>query len=312
MSPIKARKTNQSEGYIIQRGFAMLLMVLCSVLISFGGLLMRNIESADPWQINFYRAIGLVGTTITILLFQYKGDTFKKIYKIGQAGFISGGILAISSVSFVQALTNTTIANTLFTMSAIPFITAGLARIFLKEKLKLITIITMIFGGLGICIMVGEAIGLGSYYGNLMAFITTICFSTFAIIVRHNRQIDMLPALLVSGLLISIIIVAIYGDNLSIPIKDILLAFLWGAGLSGLANWGFIIATRHLIAAEVTIFMLLEFSLGPVWVWLFINEIPTAGTILGGILVILSVITLVMYELRKDTTRLKRGRPSPP
>jgi len=122
----------------------------------------------------------------------------------------------------------------------------------------------------------------------------------------------MLPALLVSGLLISIIIVVIYGDNLSIPIKDILLAFLWGAGLSGLANWGFIIATRHLIAAEVTIFMLLEFSLGPVWVWLFINEIPTAGTIWGGILVILSVITLVMYELRKDTTRLKRGRPSPP
>ena len=294
------------------RSSAMFLMIACSILISLGGLVIRNIENANPFQITFYRSLGLLGAIITILLIRYRLKVIPKIVNIGRAGFISGVVLAISSIAFVQALTHTTVANTLFTMSAIPFFTAGLARIFLKEKLRRITIITMLFAGVGICIMVTESIGLGSYYGNLMALITAICFSTFAILVRHNRKIDMLPSLLVSGLLISSVMLFILKTNFIIPVKDILLCLIWGAGLSGLANWGFIVATRHLVAAEVTLFMLLEFLFGALWVWLFIGETPTSGTIWGGSLVMLSVLALVIPELNNKYPKLKRGRPNLP
>jgi drug/metabolite transporter (DMT)-like permease len=73
----------------------------------------------------------------------------------------------------------------------------------------------------------------------------------------------------------------------------------------------FIFASRHLVAAELTLFMLLEFALGPIWVWVFINEVPTDLTVLGGLVVILSVAIRALFELRRSTPRLKRGRPSP-
>jgi len=294
-----------------RRGFAMGLMVACSVVISFGGLILRSMEVADAWQVNFYRAISLIGAISVILLFQYRRNTISHIRKIGRPGLFGGTLLAVAGITFIQALTNTTIANTLFTMSAIPFITAALARIFLKERLQRATIITIFVAALGIFVMIAEGVGIGSIYGNAMALMTAICFSSFTVIVRHNREIDMLPTLLVSGLLVGSIALIVRADDLAIPLHDILLCFLWGGLLSGFANWTFIIATRHLVAAEVTLFMLLEFALGPIWVWLFVGETPTRWTLVGGTLVIVAVVVRTMIELRSAGSPLKRGRPSP-
>ena len=95
----------------------------------------------------------------------------------------------------------------------------------------------------------------------------------------------MLPTLLLSSVIIMLIAVVVKSGDLYVPLRDLLLCFLWGAGLSGFVNWMFIIASRHLAAAEVTLIMLLEFALGPVWVWLFVGETPALGTLAGGALV---------------------------
>ena len=101
------------------------------------------------------------------------------------------------------------------------------------------------------------------------------------------------------------------GDDLAIPLNDILLSFLWGGLLSSFANWAFIVATRHLVAAEVTLFTLLEFALGPVWVWLFVGETPTWETLVGGAMIMAAVTVLASVELRRANRPLRRGRPSP-
>lgn len=307
----KSKQPLPFDDLVPRRGYAMGLMVACSVVISFGGLIIRSMEVADAWQINFYRSISLIGAISVILLFQYRRNTFSHIRKIGRPGLFGGALLAAAGITFVQALTNTTVANTLFTLSAIPFITAALARIFLKEQIQRATVITIFVAALGIFIMIAEGVGIGSVYGNVMALATAICFSGFTVIIRHNRGIDMLPTLLVSGLLIAVIALVVRADDLAIPLHDILLCFLWGGLLSGFANWTFIIATRHLVAAEVTLFMLLEFALGPIWVWLFVGETPTRWTLVGGALVIAAVAIRTVIELRSAGTPLRRGRPSP-
>jgi drug/metabolite transporter (DMT)-like permease len=121
----------------------------------------------------------------------------------------------------------------------------------------------------------------------------------------------MLPTLLVSGAIIVLVALILRVDDLGISLHDLLLCFLWGGLLSGLANWMFIVASRHLVAAEVTLFMLLEFALGPVWVWLFVGETPTLWTLAGGTLVIASVTLRALIELRRSR-RVSRpgGRPS--
>ena len=170
---------------------------------------------------------------------------------------------------------------------------------------------SMLVAGTGIFVMMVEGFGIGSGYGNAMALVTAFCFSAFAVIVRRNRHIDMMPTLLLAGALVALAALVARLDDLGVTLNDLLLCLFWGGVLSGFANWMFIVASRHLVAAEVTLFMLLEFALGPVWVWLFVDEVPTLWTVVGGSLVIASVTVRAMIELRRTDRRLRRGRPSP-
>jgi len=295
----------------VRRAHAMGLMIVSSVGISFGGLVIRSIETADVWQINFYRSLALIVTVTLIMVLRHGRAAPARVHGIGRPGLLAGIMLAAAGISFLQSITSTTVANTLFMLSAIPFFTAALAWIFLTEGLHRSTILTMIAAACGVGVMVAGGIGAGSLYGNVMGLATALCFSGYAIIVRRHREIEMLPALIVSGGLIVCISVLLRWGNLAIPLREIALCFLLGGVLSGLANALFIAASKHLAAAELTLFMLLEFALGPVWVWLFVAETPTAATIAGGTVVILSVAIRAMIELARNHRRRKRGIQTP-
>jgi drug/metabolite transporter (DMT)-like permease len=286
----------------LQRGTAMSIMVGEAVLVSFAGLIFRSMEHANIWQISFYRGLVLIGTISLILFLQYHTKIFPHIFRIGAPGFIAGTLMAVAQLCYIESMTHTTIANTVFTMSAIPFITAALARIFLKEKLRRATMFTMAVAALGIYIMISEGLKIGSLYGILMAAAAAFSFSCFAVIVRQHRGINMLPVLLISGLVNSIVGLILLDNNFSISTNDLMLCILWGALIQSLGFYLFILAAQSLVAAELTLFMLLEFSLGPIWVWLGVGETPTLDTLIGGTLVLFSVSLLTFNELRGDAS----------
>ena len=228
---------------ISNRNFSILLLIPASVGISFGGLIMRNINYADAWQIIFYKALSFIFLITLILFNKYRFSIVSKIKIIGFSGMIGSFFLMLANLLIIQAYANTSIANTSFTLSAIPFITAGLAYIFLKEKLSLRTILIMIVALFGIFIMINEGLEKDGFYGNLMALGCAFCFSGFAIVVRKFRNIDMLPTLLISGVMIVVVSFVLSLENLTVPIHDVLLCFLWGGVLSGFVNNVFIFAS---------------------------------------------------------------------
>ena len=289
----------------------MLLMVLSSVIISFGGLIIRSMEAALPWQINFYRSIALLGVVSVYILLRFRRESVSVIGNIGVPGCVAGVLLGVAGMTFLQALTHTTVANTLFILGAIPFFAALLARIALKEKLNAATLLTMLVAAAGLAVMVLEGITLGAGAGNGFALLTALLFALYAVILRSNRHREMLPALLISAGVIIVVSALVQADDLSISTHDILLSFLWGGALAGVAHWLFIYASRHLAAAEITLFMLLEFALGPVWVWLVVNEQPSLWTVIGGILIISAVAIRAAIELVSGT-RQARFRSAPP
>jgi len=264
---------------------------------------MRNINTADPWQIAFYRALAFLFSITLILFYQYRLGIVTNIKKIGYPGMAGGFFLMLAQLLFIQSIANTSVANALFTLSSIPFITAILAFIFLKEKISLRTIIIMIFAFMGIFIMIKDGLETGGFYGNIMALVCAFSFSTFVIILRKSKNIDMMPASLISAVLIVIVSFVISLGNINVPIQDILLCFLWGGVLSGFMNSVFIFSTRFLLASEVTFFMLLEFSLGPFWVWIFLNETISQETFYGGIIVMISVAMYSLFEIKN--TKIK-------
>ncbi len=279
------------------RQLAILLMIASSVVISFSGLVVRLLE-AGPLVMNFYRALFLMGAILVLLFLRYRGAAVVRVIGVGWPGLMAGAMLAGAGITFLQSMTHTTVANTLFVLGGIPFVTAGLAWIFLKEKPSRPTLVTMIIAFFGIVIMIGEGFTIGSVYGNLMALMTTFFFSIYAVIVRFNRQVDMLPAILISTVLIMAMTGLTQRGELPISKNDLWLCLLWGGVMSGFTSASFIVASRHIVAAELTIFMLLEFALGPVWVWLFVNEIPSKWTLAGGALVIVAVLGRSILELR--------------
>lgn len=280
-----------------RRGYAMLLMALGSLAISFGGLVQRNIEVANPWQINIYRSLGLIVAIAAIVAIQNRGRFFATLMSVGRFGILAGALLAGAGISFIQAFAHTTIANALFIFGAIPFFAALLARIFLGERLRRSTLVTMLFAGGGLALMVFNGINVGSGFGNLMALATALCFAGYAVVVRYRRRVEMLPALLVASVLIIAVSLPASGGDLALPLNDILLCLFWGGCLSGFVNWMFIIASRHLAAAELTLLMLIEFALGPIWVWWFIGETPHRWTLIGGSVIITSVAARAILEL---------------
>jgi drug/metabolite transporter (DMT)-like permease len=192
---------------------------------------------------------------------------------VGRFGILAGVLLAGAGLSFIQAFTHTTIANALFIIGAIPFFAALLARIFLGERLRRATLVTMLFAGSGLALMVVNGINIGSGFGNLMALSTALCFAGFAVVVRYRRQVEMLPSLLIASALIIAVSLPVTGGDLTLPLNDILLCLFWGGCLSGLVN-----------------------ALGPVWVWLFVGEIPHRWTLIGGSVIIASVAVRAILQ----------------
>ncbi|MDB3944302.1 DMT family transporter [Gammaproteobacteria bacterium] len=276
---------------------AVLLMIASSVVISFSGLIVRVLE-VESLVMNFYRAGFLMCAVVILLFVKYRGATVVRVIGVGWPGVFAGLLLAGAAITFLQSLTHTTVANTLFILGAIPFFTAALAWVFLKEQPNRATLVTMVVAFLGITVMMAEGFGIGSVYGNAMALLTALCFSIYAVLVRHNRQIDMLPAILISTFFIMVVVALVRYDALQISRGDLLLCMLWGGVMSGFTSACFIAASRHIAAAELTIFMLLEFALGPIWVWLFINEVPSRWTLAGGALVISAVLARSWIEFR--------------
>ena len=132
---------------------SIILLIIATTGISFGGLIIRNLDSSDAWQVAFYRGLGFVITFIFILIHRYKKDCFNSIMNTSYYGLIGGIFLMIANILFIHAMTITSIGNSLFTVSTIPFITSILAFFFLKEKIKFKTFVLMVFAFAGIFIM---------------------------------------------------------------------------------------------------------------------------------------------------------------
>ena len=114
-----------NNSFVLEKRFlALLLMTIGSVAISFNGLVLRNIEIADNWTIIFYRALSFSFAIFIYLFFMYKKRILKKIIQIGINGLIGGFVLGISNVCFILSMTTTSVANAVYTISLIPFITA--------------------------------------------------------------------------------------------------------------------------------------------------------------------------------------------
>ena len=269
-----------------------LLVFLGAVCLSFGGLIVKSFEGANLWQILFWRQFFFSITVALYLLFTYKKNFFKSFYTSGLPGFIGGIILAIGFAAYVFSMYTTTVANTNFIITTETIFLAVFGYFFLKEKINLITFISIILGMSGVLIILGSSLSIQTseqFIGNIVAFIMPISFAVLVIIIRKYPKVDMVPAQFTAGVAAAIIGFLIAGQ-LSMSIHDLFLALLAGFFQIG---FGFILITvgsQTTPAAIVGVMMLTESVFGPLWAWLFISELPPTAVIIGGCIIIFSIL----------------------
>jgi len=202
-------------------------------------------------------------------------------------------------VGYVLALTNTTVANADFTMSSIPVFTALFAWIALRERVQLRTGVAISASFIGIALMVGDGIETGSVFGNAMAILAAGSFACFVVVLRKANAIDMLPTAAVGALLAALLAAIMTEGDIAVSEHDLMLCLLWGGVLSCAAHFLIVTASRGLSGAELTLLLLVEFILGPTWVWLFVNEQPSTMTLVGGAIVLSAVCGYTVAAMRQ-------------
>ena len=287
---------------------AILIVLIAGIFWSFGALVVRFIEDARsvPWQYLFFRG-STIFVLINIYLFIKEGKSFTKNYKkIGASGMIGGISLGIAMMCFIWSITHTTAAITLLMLAAMPFMTAILGYIFLKEKVSTTTFTAIIIAAIGIGFMAFTSQQIGTLFGLTIGLLSSFGFSIFSVSLRWRKNTPTFTTVAVAGLFcatFSFIVLVFNDTSFFTTFRNSSLSALHGTLVcSGMVLYS--IGSKHLPAADLTLLSLTEVLGGIFWVWLpifGINEIPSTNTIIGG-----SIITFALMYYSLNTKRNRR------
>ena len=148
----------------------------------------------------------------------------------------------------------------------------------------------------------------GALSGNLAALLSACGFALFTVALRHGRLDDMMPAVIIGGLmsmLAALVATALTGASLMAPGRDIAIAVGMGAVLLAFGMALYTIGSKVVPAAELTLLSMLEVLLAPLWVWLVLGETATPATLAGGVL----VLGAITFNALSGVQRRARARP---
>jgi drug/metabolite transporter (DMT)-like permease len=259
----------------------------------------RHIETADGWQIVFYRATFFVVTLLIFLAVRYRGRVVQPFKRIGVNGLLVAMFLGLGSICYLFAILLTTVANAVFIISAAPFFTAAAAWLLLGERVRAVTWFFMAAALAGITLMFDDGFVTGRWLGNVLALGVVASFVGMLVVIRQSKAIDMVPATCLGGVVAGIISVFMV-DSFWISRQDLILCILLGSAQFGAGFILITMGTRLVPAAEVAFLSLTETVLAPIWVWLFVNEVPSVFTLAGGAIVIAAVAAQAVAGVRRD------------
>ena len=277
------------------------VVLFAGLLWSFGPLVVRHMNDPHlvPWQYIFGRGLTIFILLNLYLYFEEGASFYKNYFKIGLSGIVGGSGLGIAMITFIFSITNTSAAITLLCLAAMPFFTALLAFLFLKEKISLNVWVSIIIASIGIIIMAIGNNENNSLIGFIFGITSSIGFSVFSVTLRWRKETPKFTTVAFAGFFcLSFSTIIILSNDL------VFFATSYNSSMFSLHGTivclGLIlysIGSKAIPAAELTLLSLTEVIGGIFWVWipiLGINEVPSTNTIIGGFFLFIS---LVYYSL---------------
>jgi len=267
------------------------------LIISPDGLLTRLILT-DHWNMIFWRAL-LVSFGMWLMISLINPNRVWQQYRtVRGPGLLMVAAYSLGTISFVFAITHTSVANTLIILSSTPLFAALISRFLLNEKIQPRTIIAILLvaSGIGV-IATGSATEQDGLLGDLAAILGSFFLACGLSFVRRFPRVSIFSAISCSGLLTALLVLPL-ASPLMISQSDFGYLLLMGLYVVPVGSALLYVGPRYVPAAEVGLLLPMEPILGPLWVWLVLTEQPSVNTLAGGAIILSTLIINTVWALK--------------
>jgi drug/metabolite transporter (DMT)-like permease len=285
------------------------LLVACAATCwSSGGLIVRLVGTS-PWTTSLWRSL-FASLFLALALRIVSGRGILAQWRRPPVLAVAA-CMALASTCFILSLAHTSVANTLILMSTGPYVAGLMGWLLLGERVAPRTWLTMGVALAGAVVMVSDSYRRGALPGDLLAIVMACSFAIATVLIRRHPEIQMAPAAVLATALTGLVALPL-ADPLDTTPRDLILLALFGIGQFGVGFLLFMAGARLIPAAQSSLIGMLETVLGPLWVWLFLNERPRAASLAGGALILAALLTNTLVDLvtprRVDATLGPRPR----
>ena len=279
------------EGCLFASDYSrsVLMVILGGVFLSFLGLGDRNLEAATGPQIAFYRALSQFIFFTFVFLILRKGSIADEFSSLTWRGWFAAVVMALAGFFLIMSFQFTLVANAIFFVSLTPLMAAILGWVFLKEAISQRTAIAMAVALIGVTIIFGTNMNGDGVIGMGFAFMMAVCYAGTIVIMRTIPAANVILICTLNAMFTLILMLPLIGD-FAVSQKDLFICLALGIFQVGLGTMCVMAGARFVPAAQVSILALLEVVLAPIWVWIFVHEVPSTTTLIGGAIVLAGVI----------------------
>ncbi len=295
--------------------FGLLITALGGFLFTFDLPLLR-LASADKWTMVFARGILLFASiSITWWLIQRINRT-QAPFIAGAAGLAVIGTNTIANISYIGSITETHAANVVFILALVPILTAIFSRIFIRENVHGFTWVAAALSFLGVGIIVWDGVHSGKLFGDFLALVCACCTAAAFTIIRASGR-NVATSLGLGSLVSALVALLFFPVDFASLLQTAsfgMPAWFWIAlnGVIAIPVASTLIANgpRFLPSVDVSMFFLLETVLTPIWIWLLFGEQPSSAVLMGGALVVATLIVHSVWRLRQSLVLVEKPQPS--
>lgn len=278
------------HGFLLAIGGAM-LMSLDPIFIRYA-----NVSGFDTaFLFGLFSAISMP----ILLKINDKRGIRQAVKQSGWALLIAGILMVGSASGLVFSLKNTSVANTFIILSATPAIAAMFSWLMLKEKINHSTVVAIIAVMIGISVVVSGSFGSGYWLGDLLALFSVICLSLMFTLLRKFHHVSRLAAVGLGGLLLAIVMFFFAAPS-EYSLKTWLIMAAMGLLTAPLGRVFSMVATRYITSAEVSMTLMLETVLAPIWALIFFAEIPANASLIGGAIILITLFFYSLISMREE------------
>ena len=285
------------------------LLVACAAVCWSSGGLIARLVTTGPWTTSLWRSLSASLFLAVVLSIVRRRSIVAQWLAGGWPIAAVAACMALASTCFIFSLAYTSVANTLILISTGPYVAGLLGWLWLGERVAPRTWLTMGVALTGAIIMVSDSYSRGTIAGDLLALVMAVSFATATVLVRRQPDTPMTPAAALATILTALIALP-FAEPFQTGARDLTLLALFGVGNYGIGFLLFMAGARRIPAAQSALVGMLETVLGPLWVWLVLDEQPGAATLTGGALILTALVAnSLLVGLTVETARRSPATP---